>query len=94
MDVEVGRMTNVTIRMDEGLKQQSEALFAEMGLNMTTAITLFVKTAVRENRIPFEIRVDPFFSAKNQERLRAAAADMDARRNVARHELIGVDDDD
>ena len=55
MDVEVGRMTNVTIRMDEGLKQQSEALFAEMGLNMTTAITLFVKTAVRENRIPFEI---------------------------------------
>ena len=94
MDVEVGRMTNVTIRMDEGLKQQSEALFAEMGLNMTTAITLFVKTAVRENRIPFEIRVDPFFSAKNQERLRAAAADMDARQNVARHELIGVDDDD
>lgn len=94
MDVEVGRMTNVTIRMDEGLKQQSEALFAEMGLNMTTAITLFVKTAVRENRIPFEIRVDPFFSAKNQERLRAAAADMDARRNVARHELIGVDGDD
>ncbi len=87
-------MTNVTIRMDEGLKQQSEALFAEMGLNMTTAITLFVKTAVRENRIPFEIRVDPFFSAKNQERLRAAAADMDARRNVARHELIGVDGDD
>ena len=94
MEVEVGRMTNVTIRMDEGLKQQSEALFAEMGLNMTTAITLFVKTAVRENRIPFEIRVDPFFSAKNQERLRAAAADMDARRNVARHELIGVDGDD
>ena len=87
-------MTNVTIRMDEGLKQQSEALFAEMGLNMTTAITLFVKTAVRENRIPFEIRVDPFFSAKNQERLRTAAADMDARRNVARHELIGVDGDD
>lgn len=81
-------MTNVTIRMDEGLKKQSEALFEEMGLTMTTAITLFIKAAVRENRIPFEIRVDPFFSARNQARLREAAADMDARRNVSRHELI------
>ena len=87
-------MTNVTIRMDEGLKKQSEALFEEMGMNMTTAITLFIKTAVRENRIPFEIRVDPFFSARNQQRLRAAAADMYARRNCSAHELIEDSDDD
>ena len=87
-------MTNVTIRMDEDLKRQSEALFDEMGLSMTAAITLFVKTAVRENRIPFEIRVDPFYSAKNQARLRAAAADMDARRNAAVHELIEEEGDD
>lgn len=86
-------MTNVTIRMDEGLKRQSEALFEEMGLSMTAAITLFIKTAVRENRIPFEIRVDPFFSAQNQARLRAAAADMDARRNAAEHELMEAEDD-
>ena len=87
-------MTNVTIRMDEGLKKRSEALFEEMGLSMTAAITLFIKTAVRENRIPFEIRVDPFFSETNQSRLREAAADMDARRNVAVHDLIGEDGDD
>ena len=87
-------MTNVTIRMDEGLKKQSEAVFDEMGLNMTTAITLFIKAVIRENRIPFEIRVDPFHSAANQARLRAAAEDMDARRNAAAHELIEVDDRD
>ena len=87
-------MTNVTIRMDEGLKKQSEALFDEMGLSMTAAITLFIKTAVRENRIPFEIRVDPFFNAANQARLRAAAEDMDARRSVAEHDLIEVDGGD
>ena len=86
-------MTNVTIRMDEGLKKQSEALFDEMGLNMTTAITLFIKTAVREKRIPFEIRVDPLFSEKNQARLRAAPADMDASRNNATHDPIEADDD-
>ncbi len=87
-------MTNVTIRMDEGLKRQSEAVFDEMGLTMTTAITLFIKAVIRENRIPFEIRVDPFFSASNQARLRAAAEDMDARRNTAQHELVEVNDVD
>ena len=87
-------MTNVTIRMDEGLKKRSEALFEEMGLSMTAAITLFIKTAVRENRIPFEIRVDPFFSEANQRRLREAAADMNARRNIGVHDLIEDDVDD
>lgn len=86
-------MTNVTIRMDERLKQQSEALFSEMGLSMTTAITMFIKQAVREQRIPFEIRVDPFYSAQNMERLRRGAADMEAGRNISEHELIEVDDD-
>ncbi len=86
-------MTNVTIRMDEGVKRQAEALFEEMGLTMSSAITLFVKTAIRENRIPFEIRVDPFYSPQNQARLRAAAADMDAQRNIKEHELIEADDD-
>ena len=87
-------MTNLTILIDEGLKKQSESLFEEMGLNMTTAITLFIKTVVRENRIPFEIRADPFFSEKNQARLRAAAADMNARRNVAPHDLIEESSDE
>ena len=47
--------TSITIRMDENLKKQIEILFDDMGLNMTTAITLFAKAVVRENRIPFEI---------------------------------------
>ncbi|NMA94138.1 MAG: type II toxin-antitoxin system RelB/DinJ family antitoxin [Clostridiales bacterium] len=49
--------TNITIRMDRELKQQAEKLFSELGLNMTTAITMFTKTAVREQRIPFELRI-------------------------------------
>lgn len=49
--------TSITIRMDENLKKQAEELFADMGMNMTTAFTVFAKTAVREGRIPFEIRV-------------------------------------
>ncbi len=47
--------TNVTIRMDEGLKKQAEELFSDLGLNMTTAFVAFAKQAVREQRIPFMI---------------------------------------
>jgi DNA-damage-inducible protein J len=58
--------------MDENLKKQAEALFEEMGMNMTTAMTIFAKTAVRQGRIPFEISVDPFWSETNQARIREA----------------------
>ena len=47
--------TNITIRMDRELKQEAEKLFNELGLNMTTALTMFTKAAVREQRIPFEL---------------------------------------
>ncbi len=49
---------NVTIRMDSELKDASEKLFDALGLNMTTAITTFIKQAVREQRIPFEITLN------------------------------------
>jgi DNA-damage-inducible protein J len=50
--------TNVTVRMDADLKKQAEVLFEAFGMNMTTALTIFVKTAVREQRIPFEIAIN------------------------------------
>jgi len=45
----------VSIRMDKELKQNAEGLFAELGMNMTTAINVFAKQSVREGKIPFEI---------------------------------------
>lgn len=47
--------TNITMRIDEDLKMQAEELFADLGLNMTSAFTIFVKQAIREQRIPFTI---------------------------------------
>lgn len=84
--------TSVTIRMDENLKRQVEALFDEMGLNMTTAITMFAKAVVRQNKIPFEIAADPFYSENNQAHLRKAIADLEANKDQI-HELIETDDE-
>lgn len=47
--------TSVNIKMDESLRDQSKELFAKMGLDMTTAVNMFLITAVREKKIPFEI---------------------------------------
>ena len=83
--------TSITISMDENLKKQAEILFDDMGLNMTTAITMFTKAVVRQNKIPFEISADPFYSEENQRHLRKAIADLEAGRGEA-HELIEVDE--
>lgn len=48
--------TSVNIRMDEDLKRQFDAFCSDVGMTMTTAICVFAKTAVREHRIPFEIK--------------------------------------
>ena len=47
--------TNVSIRMDVQLKKQAEELFSDLGLNMTAAMTMFLRQAVRTQGIPFEI---------------------------------------
>lgn len=71
--------TSITIRMDENLKKQAEVLFEEMGLNMTTAFTIFAKAVVRQHKIPFEIAVD----IPNAETL-AAIDDVNHGRNLSR----------
>lgn len=50
--------TNVTIRMDKDLKTEADNLFAALGLNMSTAIGVFCRQAVRLGKIPFELAVD------------------------------------
>lgn len=47
--------TNISIRMDADLKAQAEALYGELGMNLTTAFNIFVRQSLREGGIPFRI---------------------------------------
>jgi DNA-damage-inducible protein J len=85
-------MANVNIRIDEDLKKQAESIFEELGLNATTATTAFYKQVVRCAGLPFELKLDPFFSQSNINHLIAAKADADAGRNMHEHELIEADE--
>ena len=49
---------NMSIRMDTELKKQDDAMLADMGLNMTTAMNMFLRQVVRQGKIPFEIATD------------------------------------
>lgn len=46
---------NVTFRVDDELKKQAEALFAELGMNLSTAFNIFLRQSVREQQIPFRV---------------------------------------
>ncbi len=50
--------TNISIRMDSDVKAQADALFGELGMNLTTAFNVFVRQALREGRIPFEVSLN------------------------------------
>lgn len=50
-----GNTTNISIRMDAELKSQADELFAELGMNISTAFNIFVRQSLREGGIPFAI---------------------------------------
>ena len=81
----------VNIRMEEELKKSMEETCKELGMNMTTAFTIFAKKVSREKRIPFEISIDPFYSKSNMEHLQRGIEALNNGKGVE-HELIEVDE--
>ena len=48
----------MNIRTEKAIKDQAESIFNELGINMTTAVNMFLRTAIREHGIPFELKLD------------------------------------
>ncbi len=62
--------TNLTIRIDENIKQDGEILFSQIGMSMTTAVTIFLRTAIREQAIPFPVKpYDDYFTGRRMKRI-------------------------
>lgn len=58
---------NLNVRVDENIKNAVDKILNELGLNMSTAINIYLRQIVRENGIPFEIKLD----SPNKETLRS-----------------------
>ena len=50
--------TNFSVRMDGDIKKQCEALYGELGINLTTAINVFLRQSLRVGGFPFDVRLD------------------------------------
>ena len=85
----------LSVRIDENLKRRFDAFCADAGMNASVAVNMFVRAVIREKKIPFDIvgNDDPFYSEKNQARLRRAIEQLDAGLGIE-HELIEVEDDE
>ena len=70
--------TTVSVRMDDSLKREFDAVCSDLGLSMSTAVTMLAKKMTREKRLPFEVSLDPFYSQENLARLRRSIAQMEA----------------
>ena len=84
--------TNINIRMDEELKKQFDKFCSDVGITMTSAICIFAKKVVKEQKIPFEITADPFYNTANIKRLEKAIKDVEEGK-ITVHDLIEVEDE-
>lgn len=67
----------IQIRIDSDLKKELEMIFADMGINMSTAVNLYFRRIARDGKIPFEISArtnDGFYNECNQQHLKKVIA--------------------
>ncbi len=79
-------MTTLNIRVDEKIKEDARKTFARMGLDISSAVKLFLYQSVKEQRIPFELKttVNGYTEEYESELLKAAEDTMDDLRNKRR----------
>ena len=75
-------MTTVTVRVDKQTKDNAALVLADIGLDVSTAVRMFLRQLVIRGQMPIELVQDDFYSEANMARLRKSIADLDAGRNV------------
>lgn len=89
--------TSVTFRMDAEDKRRAEQLFNSLGFNMSTALNMFIKQALRYNGLPFDVSLpdndDFFYSKANVEHLNRSIEQYKTGQFKV-HDLIEVEEDE
>ncbi len=84
---------NLSVRIDENDKKSFEVFCNETGMNVSVAINMFIKTVLREHKLPFEIKADPFYFKSNMSYLENIVKDInDGVAKLEEHDLIEEDE--
>ncbi len=79
----------ISLRMEDELKKEFEETCSQLGMNITTAVTIFALKMTREKRIPFEVSIDPFYSESNIEYLKKVIRNIESgKAELKEHGLI------
>ena len=71
--------SNMNIRMDKEVKEQAQKIFAQLGMDMTTAVNVFLRQTIRHNGFPFELKID----TPNEETMAAIQEVQQMKKNPA-----------
>jgi len=77
--------TTVTIRVDEDVKRKFEEFCADVGMNMSVAVNMFIRASLKDQRIPFSIESSK--SARGLELLRSMRAEAESRGFLSDEEI-------
>ena len=82
-------MGNLTVRIDDDVKKDAEILFEKLGMSISGAINIFFRQAIREQAIPFAIRVktkeekyNEYFNPYNMKILEESIAELKAGKGI------------
>ena len=81
-------MASIQVRVDESLRVQAQAVTSSMGIDLASAVRMFLVQMIKENGLPFKPSGDPFYSPQNQAHLAKVVEDMNNGKNCSAHELI------
>ncbi|HGS1166934.1 TPA: type II toxin-antitoxin system RelB/DinJ family antitoxin [Streptococcus pneumoniae] len=68
---------SISIRLDSEVKDQAQQVFSNLGMDMTTAINIFLRQAIQYQGLPFDVRLD------ENRKLLQALTDLDQNRNMS-----------
>lgn len=83
-------MATISIRTDDSKKYSFERFCESIGITVSSAINMFMTACLRENKIPFELKSDSFWSEENQARLRISLEHA-KQGKLTQHEIDEVD---
>ena len=81
-------MANIQVKIDDSLRDAAQAVASQIGLDVATAVRMFLVQMVKTNGLPFQAVADPFYSVSNQRYLQRAVEDIKNGVNIVHHDMI------
>lgn len=83
----VKKKVSISIKVSSSNKKRAAELFDSLGLNLSTAVNIFIKKSISEGGLPFDVK-DPFYSETNQTELNKRFKEVESYRDVHSHQLL------